>query len=849
MPQVDTHLLASRDGYKTFARTPSVTPQELRELEELVYGQPDDASVYAALTSQSTAMLRRFRSTGRYALSRIVQGDRDSAGRETIAVCTMIFTTAQYQVIARGDLWRMLHSAQLWAVDLFRSGQTLALPEMSPVRRTITASDVTIFDAWMAARGRQNAVAMIGANPASHQAIITLLQVLAEKDLLELTWGCRLFSLPSSISVASIAQRGVEQNSRRVVVTPSTSPTTSYGKCALALVGTNGWLTSVIATPVVSPKPALVVHEAASREDGAPSSWAKKKYGRQNRFLTEAGGTLLSADTYSLPNLTSKKSICYMIAGLLAILVIFSALLLITQFQASQEVREQNFLAQGAAKTACAEGEKAVTANTSEEARAFAGAAEAAAITSRSAADSAAKANKNSGFFIVSKENDDAQKAADNAKACADQAKNTEREQAQADIVTIQKNIAIDEAKRAEEAEGLTKDAQNSEEKITSSTVADDAAKAAQIAVDAAKAAIGKAGKYAVQKNLDDAQSAAQRARLAADRAKTAAEQANDTVPKQSESPSIEPSTPEASIPTISTPAPQSPWNTNYYIEQLKNGLIKLGTCTETDIDKTIGEINVTILEMGEYKPEEINKQVFAGGKLEKAEAYNKLLFIFQWTCAVLDNSDRPATSQTKTIWNNLTNVGTPRKNLDRPKSADVQQILEFFAHISNASITDSAIKTPAGTLSSEEQANSLKNPDRVTFQYDIMAPCIKFTGDPINLDDLLIGNKFLDMPFYSVVLIFHEQFELLFKSRIEWTVAYSKQLKDDSESAQRENDIVRVRENASVRMRFPWEKIVTTTDEKVLKIIDSCKLSKLAEISLIKQDLDKLCKDAKNSN
>ena len=836
MPQVDTHLLASRDGYKTFARTPSVTPQELRELEELVYGQPDDASVYAALTSQSTAMLRRFRSTGRYALSRIVQGDRDSAGRETIAVCTMIFTAAQYQVIARGDLWRMLHSSQLWAVDLFRSGQTLALPEMSPVRRTITASDVTIFDAWMAARGRQNAVAMIGANPASHQAIITLLQVLAEKDLLELTWGCRLFSLPSSISVASIAQRGVEQNSRRVVVTPSTSPTTSYGKCALALVGTNGWLTSVIAAPVVSPKPAQFVHEAASREDGAPSSWAMKKYGRQSRFLTEAGGTLLSADTYSLPDLTSKKSICYMIAGLLAILVIFGAFLLITQFQASQEVREQNVLAQGAAKTACAEGEKAVTANTSEEARAFAGAAEAAAITSRSAADSAAKANKNSGFFVVSKENDDAQKAADNAKACADQAKNTEREQAQADIVTIQKNIAIDEAKRAEEAEGLTKDAQTYQEKITSSTVADDAAKAAKIAADTAKDAIGKAGKYAVQKNLDDAQSAAQRARLAADRAKTAAEQANDTVPKQSDSPSIEPSTPEASIPAISTPVPLKPWDTQFYIKELKIGLKKLGERTETDIDKTIDEIYATIHKIGEYKPEEINKQVFVGDNEEYAEAYNKFLFIFQWACKVLENLDRSGLEGIKktTIWNNLTKLGTPGKNLNRPKNIDVEEIVEFFNTITNASITDSAINTPAGTGPPTNEWNSLGDLNRCTFKY-IPIPCIKLTDDPIRLDDLLLEKEehFIGLPFYSVVLIFHEQFEALFDSRI----IIAKKIpdaKNDSKS-----------ESKRAEKQFPCDKLNTD----ILKEIEKIKLRKLNVISVKIRDLNSLCNDAKKSN
>ena len=310
MPQVDTHLLASRDGYTTFAKSSSVTPPEQRELEELVYGQPDDAIVYAALTAQATAMLRRLRSTGRYALSRIIQGDRDSAGRDTIAVCTIILTSAQYQAIARGDLWRFLHFPQLWAVNLSLSGQPLALPEMLPVRREITSNDVTLFDTWMAARSRQNAVAMIGANPASHQAVIALLQVLAEKDLLELTWGCRLFSLPSSISVASIAQRGVEQNSRRIIVTPATSPTTTYGQRSLALVGTNGYLTSVIEPVTIAAKAPQYSAEPISLREDAPILAPKRQRGKRSTYTAGTGGQSTREQYHSQCNRLYSRCFC-----------------------------------------------------------------------------------------------------------------------------------------------------------------------------------------------------------------------------------------------------------------------------------------------------------------------------------------------------------------------------------------------------------------------------------------------------------------------------------------------------------------------------------------------------------
>ena len=417
MPQVDTHLLASRDGYTTFAKSPSVTPTEQRELEELVYGQPDDAIVYAALTVQATAMLRRLRSTGRYALSRIIQGDRDSAGRDTIAVCTIILTAAQYPAVARGELWRFLHSPQLWAVTLFRSGQPLALPEMLPVRRAITSSDVTIFDTWMAARSRQNAVAMIGANPASHQAIIALLQVLAEKDLLELTWGCRLFSLPSSISVASIAQRGVEQNSRRIIVTPATSPTTTYGQRSLALVGTNRYLTSVIEPVTIAAKAPPYSAETFSPEEDAPSRAPSRQSGKRSSYTAGTGGES-THDSWSdiLANFKTRKTVLFLFAGILALCVVVSPFWLVPQFQSSGKVTEQKIIALDAAKDAKSNKEKAVSAKTPEESKTFAADSEKSAVGSRTAADAAKKANENAGLFAVTADATAAQDAANSAR-------------------------------------------------------------------------------------------------------------------------------------------------------------------------------------------------------------------------------------------------------------------------------------------------------------------------------------------------------------------------------------------------------------------------------------------------
>jgi len=332
-----------------------------------------------------------------------------------------------------------------------------------------------------------------------------------------------------------------------------------------------------------------------------------------------------------------------------------------------------------------------------------------------------------------------------------------------------------------------------------------------------------------VQKNLDDAQSAAQRARLAADRAKTAAEQANDTVPKQSDSPSIEPSTPEASIPAISTPVTLKPWNTKSYIDKLKKGLKKLGVCTETDIDKTIGEINVTILEMGKYEQGDINKQVFAGDSQVKKTEYNDLLFVFRWTLEVLEASDRIPLDKIQSIWKILTTVS---QKDSRPDPVCVGYIEDFFTQIVSASITDSAINTLAGTGPSTNEGNSLGDLNRCTFKY-IPLPCMKLTDDPIRLDDLLKEKEFLEMPFYSVVLIFHEQFQVLFDSRINLAKKIP-DAKNDSKS-----------ESKRAELHFACDKLNT----EILKKIETIKLEKLIVISLKIWELNSLCNDSKKSN
>ena len=795
MPQVDTHLLASRDGYTTFAKSSSVTPPEQRELEELVYGQPDDAIVYAALTAQATAMLRRLRSTGRYALSRIIQGDRDSAGRETIAVCTIILTAAQYQAIARGDLWRLLHSPQLWSVNLFRSGQPLALPEMLPVRRAITSSDVTLFDAWMAARSRQNAVAMIGANPASHQAVIALLQVLADKDLLELTWGCRLFSLPSSISVASIAQRGVEQNSRRIIVTPATSPTTKYGQRSLALVGTNRYLTSVIEPVTIAAKAPQYSAEPISLVDDVPSRAPKRQRGKKSNYTAATGGQSIREQFQDpLADLTPRKTVLFLFAGILALCVVVSAFWLVPQFQSSREVTAQKIIAQNAAKESQSNKEKAVSAKTPEGSKTFADDAEKSAVESRAAADAAKKANENAGLFAVSADATAAQDAANSARADADAAKNA-----------------------------------------TDEMIAAKAADAAKAAADA--------------KAADDAKAAAEKpAEVPTEPDQTPKSPSPTVMPKST--PEIVPNPPVTDPTSPAVPKLATKWNTELYIEQLSAGLRELGE--SPDVKITLEQLKLVATEISQFKPEKINEAVFQNGDDEKKSTYSRLLFVAKWTSKVLESAEpktKDSNTAMKTAWRLLTKVGPERPD------AQVVHSIEKFIDVTPAMIQDYAIGVmPSGPSDPKkmndivgEAFNRLKenaSRDRSTLKCGTIS-WLPIVGE-IMLDSRLnLEKSFQEMPFYSIMLVFHQQFDDWIAQRKSFVTLYDSELSKAFEKSKTAGDTIAMEKCMKIRNDFPWEKIYRPLDKEIAAL-QTCPIPQVASIAVRAQDLINSCDAAK---
>lgn len=234
MPEVATHLLASFDGYTTKGRSKTVLDSECKDLEELVFGQPDDQEILHKLTTVPTAMVRRLQSSGRYALSRILPGQADSAGRQSICVCTLVLDVAQYVAIAKGDLWKLLNQPQLWQVANFSANKPLSIPTIAPETRAAGIKDVRLFDAWLKATSIQKGLAVPTSDEITDADIARLTQVLDESDVPRYLWGCRLFSPQVPVQIATFVKEGIAKSGRRTVVSLTSQLQTQAGSVALA---------------------------------------------------------------------------------------------------------------------------------------------------------------------------------------------------------------------------------------------------------------------------------------------------------------------------------------------------------------------------------------------------------------------------------------------------------------------------------------------------------------------------------------------------------------------------------------------------------------------------------------
>ena len=109
----DTHVLGSVSGYGTLVASRGVTESEHQELESLQFGELSTGEAIARLETKVVMTGRTLRS-GRFAISRMLPGGVDDAGRPTVEIVTLILEQTAYdacigalpQIASDGPLWQ-----------------------------------------------------------------------------------------------------------------------------------------------------------------------------------------------------------------------------------------------------------------------------------------------------------------------------------------------------------------------------------------------------------------------------------------------------------------------------------------------------------------------------------------------------------------------------------------------------------------------------------------------------------------------------------------------------------------------------------------------------------------------
>jgi len=127
---VERHVFGSVAGYRTLARSPGLSGQDCRFLETFSFGQPPSQAFVDSLARNPAYWVRPFGS--RRALTRLVPGSPDEAGRSTVLMISAIVAATDWDVALRGDVDPLLRSAPLWQWDGAAQLAPINLPVTPP---------------------------------------------------------------------------------------------------------------------------------------------------------------------------------------------------------------------------------------------------------------------------------------------------------------------------------------------------------------------------------------------------------------------------------------------------------------------------------------------------------------------------------------------------------------------------------------------------------------------------------------------------------------------------------------------------------------------------------------------
>ena len=114
--RIERHILGSVSGYVTLARSTGLSEPECRQLESLSFGTPYDSSYHTSL-SKRMAWWSRPLGSGKRAVTRVLPGEPDDAGRPTLLFVTAALAEDEWDHLLQGDVRVLLGSRALWQWD------------------------------------------------------------------------------------------------------------------------------------------------------------------------------------------------------------------------------------------------------------------------------------------------------------------------------------------------------------------------------------------------------------------------------------------------------------------------------------------------------------------------------------------------------------------------------------------------------------------------------------------------------------------------------------------------------------------------------------------------------------
>lgn len=139
--RIERHIFGSKDGYQTLAASPGLSADACKALNGFAFGTIYDSSVRDSFKKSagywSRPVGQRYR-----AITRILPGEPDDAGRQTLLFISAIVPTEYWDQVLTGDARPLLNRSEFWKWDRSARIPAYDAEGLRPTAWTVTGRDL-----------------------------------------------------------------------------------------------------------------------------------------------------------------------------------------------------------------------------------------------------------------------------------------------------------------------------------------------------------------------------------------------------------------------------------------------------------------------------------------------------------------------------------------------------------------------------------------------------------------------------------------------------------------------------------------------------------------------------------